>query len=285
MSSPKNWYDENLYTSWRQSFEVGKELFREKTEFQDMIIFENPIYGRVLALDSVIQTTEKDEFVYHEMLTHVPIYAHGAAKKVLIIGGGDGGILREVLKHKMVERAVMVEIDPTVVELSKQHLPTLSAGAFDNPKGEVIIDDGVKYMAQDGEKFDVIIVDSTDPVGPGEVLFRQEFYADCKKRLTERGILVTQNGVPFMQSDELTTTWTRMRPLFPDVSFFVAAVPSYVGGFMTLGWGSLDPANRANDVETIRKRFAADPIDTNYYTPEIHVACFALPNYVRKLMK
>ena len=172
------WVSETLHDGYQQRFEVSKVLFSEKTEFQDMVIFENPKFGRVLVLDGVIQTTEKDEFIYHEMMVHTPLLANGAAKRVLIIGGGDGGCLREALRHPGVEKVTMVEIDPTVVDLSREYLPMHSDGAFDDPRTDLVIADGLKYVAESAEKFDVIIVDSTDPIGPGEVLFTDAFYRD-----------------------------------------------------------------------------------------------------------
>lgn len=278
------WFEEKLYDDWRQTHLVEEVLFHEKTDYQDLIIFQSKGFGRVLALDSIVQVTEGDEFVYHEMMSHVPILAHGAARNVCIIGGGDGGVLREVLKHPGVEKATMVEIDPGVIELCTKYMPKISDGAFDNPRAEVIIADGIKFMAETERRFDVIIIDSTDPIGPGEVLFTEQFYKDCARCLTARGIVVNQNGVPAMQSDEIGMTLSRRRPYFKDAGFTVCAVPTYVGGFMALGWASHDPQARSHAVDTIRQRFAASPFKTRYYNPEIHVASFALPQFVRDLM-
>lgn len=279
------WFEEKLYDHWRQTFHVSDVLFHEKTEFQDLIIFEAPVFGRVLALDAVIQVTEGDEFVYHEMMAHTPILAHGDAKAVCIIGGGDGGVLREVLKHPGVEQAVMVEIDPGVIDLCTKYMPKISDGAFDNPRAEIIIADGIKFMAETDRKFDVIIVDSTDPIGPGEVLFTEAFYKDCAARLTERGIIINQNGVPSQQGDEVIMTLQRRRPYFRDTGFIVAAVPTYVGGFMALGWASHDPATRAVPAEEIRRRWqAAGSFKTRYYNPDMHAGAFALPQFVHDLM-
>jgi spermidine synthase len=277
------WVHEKLYPHWRQIYESTRTYFEARTEHQHLVIFDNPTFGRVMALDDVVQVTEGDEFVYHEMLTHVPMLAHGHAKRVLVVGGGDGGILREVLKHP-VEKAVLVEIDASVVAMSKEHLPGISKGAFDDPRTELVIADGVDYMARAEPKFDVIIIDSTDPVGPGEVLFTEDFYRNCAKRLTPGGILTCQNGVPYMQREELVYTQKRRRPHFADCAFFVAAVPTYVGGFMGLGWASHDPAHRARPVEEIRRRYQANPFPTQYYTPDIHVACFALPRFILDLL-
>ncbi len=275
------WYKETLYKEISQSFKIARVIHREKTAFQDLVIFENGLMGRVLALDGVIQLSEGDEFFYHEMMGHVPLIAHGSAKRVLIVGGGDGGLLREVLKHKGVERVVMVEIDRYVIELSRKYLPSLPGKAFEDPRGEIVIADGAKFVAETAERFDVIMVDSTDPIGPGEVLFTSEFYANCKRCMKPGGVMVTQNGVPFFQPDELSTTWQRLKPIFPDVSFFLVPVPTYYGSFMTLGWASLDQHYRRLAADEIERRFAAAGIDTRYYNAGIHQASFQHPNYIR----
>lgn len=280
----ETWFEEALHRNYGQRFLVTRTLFRQKTEFQELAIYETDAFGRVLALDGICQTTEKDEFFYHEMMAHLPILAHGEARKVLIIGGGDGGILEETLKHKSIEKVTMVEIDRAVIELTKQYLPSIPGKAFDDPRTELVIGDGVKFVADTEEKYDVVIVDSTDPIGPAEVLFQTDFYAQCRRCLTPRGIMVTQNGVPFIQLDEFTTTYKRLRPLFPDASFYFVAVPTYIGGSMSLAWASLDPANRNQSRETIAQRFAATKIDAKYYTPDIHVAAFAMPAYLKKLV-
>ncbi|MCI0733393.1 MAG: polyamine aminopropyltransferase, partial [Methylococcaceae bacterium] len=231
-------------------------------------------------LDGVIQTTERDEFIYHEMLTHVPAYAHGQVRDVLIIGGGDGGILREVLKHKSVGKVTQVEIDATVIETCRKYLPGHSDGAFDDRRVLIVIDDGFDYVRKCDRKFDLIISDGTDPIGPGEVLFTGDYYSACKRCLNPGGVLVTQNGVAFMQPDELSTTARRLRELFTDRYFYSAAVPTYVGGIMVFAWASDNPSLRRLPIEEIAKRGESDPIKTRYYNPAIHVASFALPQYV-----
>jgi len=280
----ETWFEETLHRGYGQRFLVTRTLFRQKTEYQELAVHETPAFGRILTLDGICQTTERDEFFYHEMMTHLPILAHGAARRVLIIGGGDGGILEEVLKHRAIERATMVEIDPAVIEIAKTYLPSIPGRAFEDPRTNLIIGDGVKFVADTDEKFDVIMVDSTDPIGPAEVLFQTDFYAQCKRCLSPRGILVTQNGVPFLQQDEFTTTYRRMRPLFPDAGFYFVAVPTYVGGLMSLAWASLDPANRQVDRAALAQRFAEARIDTRYYTPDIHAGAFAMPAYLQKLV-
>ncbi|WP_122569869.1 polyamine aminopropyltransferase [Pseudomonas viridiflava] len=278
-------YQETLYEGYGQRFRIEKMLHEVRTDHQHLVFFQNPRMGRVMALDGVIQTTEADEFIYHEMLTHVPILAHGAAKRVLIIGGGDGGMLREVAKHSTVEHITMVEIDGTVVEMCKEFLPTHSNGAFEDSRLNLVIDDGMRFVATTEEKFDVIISDSTDPIGPGEVLFSENFYQACHRCLNEGGILVTQNGTPFMQLSGVQTTAGRMNGLFADWHFYQAAIPTYIGGAMTFAWGATDKAYRKLPLETLRQRFAGSGIVTRYYNPEVHIGAFALPQYVLSAIK
>jgi spermidine synthase len=279
------WVNETLYPDWGQRFLVKQELARVQSAFQDIAIVDTTSHGRVMVLDGVIQITEADEFVYQEMLTHVPLLAHGDARAVLIIGAGDGGVLRRVLQHRGVQRAVMVEIDGEVIRLAKQFLPNIAGDAWNDPRAEVIVGDGIDYVkrAPDGA-FDAIIVDSTDPIGVGEVLFTEDFYANCARILTARGLVVNQCGVPFMQADELRETSARRAKFFPHVTAYVAAVPTYVGGFMTLGFAAKQPGLDAVDVATIRARAESAGVlgTTEYWTPELHAAAFQLPPYIRR---
>ena len=280
-----SWINESLYPDWGQRFRVKRELARVRSAFQDIVIFDSYSHGRVMVLDGVIQITEADEFVYQEMLTHVPLLAHGAAENVLIIGAGDGGVLRRVLRHGAVKRAVMVEIDGEVIRLSKEFLPNIAGDAWTDPRADVIVGDGIDYVRRAADaSFDAIIVDSTDPIGVGEVLFTDEFYQNCARILTSRGLIVNQCGVPAMQADELRDTSARRRAFFPHVTAYVAAVPTYVGGFMTLGWAGKDKSLTSLTVETIRARAAAAGIlgTTQYWTPEIHVGAFNLPPYIAR---
>ncbi|UWQ48192.1 polyamine aminopropyltransferase [Leisingera caerulea] len=277
------WVTEGLHAHYAQRLRVDEMLYDSNTEHQRLKVFQNGQFGRILTLDDVVQTTEGDNFIYHEMLTHVPILAHGNAKRVLIIGGGDGGMAREALRHTPVEHVTMVEIDAGVVDFSKEYLPMLSDGAFDDPRLNLVINDGALFMKENTEKFDVIIVDSTDPIGPGEVLFTDTFYGHAARSLTEDGIIVTQNGVPFMQGDELTGTLRAFQALFADASCYLATVPTYAGGPMAFGWGSHSDKARNVSLADLEERFAAAGIETGYYNPEVHKAAFALPNYVKKL--
>ncbi len=278
-----SWINETLYPDWGQRFLVKREFARVQSDFQDIAVFESYSHGRVMVLDGVIQITERDEFVYQEMLVHVPLLAHGAAANVLIIGAGDGGVLRRVLQHRSVKQAVMVEIDGEVIRLSKEFLSDIGGDAWSDKRADVIVGDGIDYVKRASDaSFDAIIVDSTDPIGVGEVLFTDEFYANCARILTERGLVVNQCGVPFMQADELRETSARRARFFLHVTAYVAAVPTYVGGFMTLGWAAKDASLTRVGVEEIRERAAAAGIlgSTRYWTPEIHVGSFNLPPYI-----
>lgn len=271
---------ETLYDAYGQEFRVDEMLYEVKTEHQHVNIFHNATFGRVMVLDGVVQTTEKDEFIYHEMLTHVPILAHGRVRTVLIIGGGDGAMLREVVRHGCIDQITLVEIDAQVIDLCRTYLPNHSQGAFDDPRVRIVIDDGSKFVRTCGDRFDVIISDSTDPIGPGDALFQEDFYARCKHCLTPGGILVTQNGVAFLQLEEVRTTARRLDRLFTDWHFFGASIPTYIGGIMAFAWASDNRELRRVTIETLSDRYAASGIRARYYTPEIHRAAFALPQYI-----
>jgi spermidine synthase len=277
-----NQFAETLYDSYGQVFSVDKVYFENKTDHQHLVIFENAKFGRVMALDGIVQTTQVDEFIYHEMLSHVPILAHGAATDILIIGGGDGGMLREVCKHSTVERITQVEIDQQVIDMCISYLPAHSNGAYDDPRVSIVIDDGAHFVNTTGQRFDVIISDSTDPIGPGGALFTQDFYAACKACLKPGGVMVTQNGVAFMQLDEVTTTYSRLSKVYADSSFYSAAVPTYIGGIMTFAWGTDSDSLRQQPLSVLQHRYQSATLETRYYAPEIHQASFALPRYIQQ---
>jgi spermidine synthase len=272
------WYEEAYQAHWRQRFEVEEYVYRGRTDYQEAIVFESPLLGRVLVLDGLVQTTERDEFIYHEMISHVAIMAHGAAQDVLIIGGGDGGTLEEVLKHQGVARATMVELDPGVVELARTYLPRISRGAFDDPRTELIFGDGVRFVADSGRQFDVIIVDSTDPFGPGAVLFTAAFYADCRARLRPGGILVAQSGNPFVERARLDACLARLGAVFRDTSFILTSVPAYVGGPFVFAWACDDTGKRALSAGDLGAR--PMPAGLRCYTPAVHAAAFVHPPWL-----
>jgi spermidine synthase len=284
----KRWIPETLFDDlgFRMSYQVERVLYEMQTEHQHLVLFEHKFFGKTLMLDGATQITKKDEFIYQEMMSHVPLFAHGNARDVLIIGGGDCGIAEEVLKHKSVQRLTQVEIDASVVEFAKEHFPEFTKPVFADKRFESVIDDGMKYVARTDRRFDVIIVDSTDPQGPGKVLFSTRFYAACKRCLTKGGVMVTQNGVPIFQPGELSAGVTKFRKLFADGSCYVAAIPTYVGGHMAMGWATDNRRLRLLPVKTIAERYRkAGRFRTQYWTPEVHAAAFAVPRFIADLVE
>lgn len=289
LATDGRWYTETLHENIRQTFRITDTVFRDQTGLQDLVIFDTPGFGRVLALDGVIQTTTRDEPAYHEMLVHVPILGHGRAEEVLIVGGGDGGAAREALKHAGVKRVTLVEIDRSVVDLCREYLPTLSDGAFDDPRLDLVIADGCQFVKETDRRFDVIVIDSTDPIGPGAVLFTQEFYADCKRCLTPGGVMTVQGGVPLLQPDELKTIMANLAPSFAVATAYTTVVPTYHGGFMSLGYATDDPSRvwltAAEATSRAAASLGADALAAlAYYTPDHHPAAFALPKFIRDIV-
>jgi spermidine synthase len=275
----ERWVEETLHRGFRVRLKAERVLFDSETEHQRLVIFDNADFGRVMMLDNVVQLATKDDFVYHEMMAHVPLFAHGKAKRALIIGGGDGGVLREALRHPELEQVTLCEIDRSVIDLCREHFPEISAGAYDDPRTRIVIADGTKFVAETPDRFDVIMVDSTDPIGPGAVLFTREFYADCARCLQPGGLLVTQNGLPFLQADELKQSISYFRTLFADAFAYLATTPSYFGGPMSYGWASDNADLRQHRRRKIERRYEkAGSFTTRYWSPSVHVAAFALPN-------
>jgi spermidine synthase len=283
MAEAKRWIAETLFDDlgFRMTYQVEKVLYELQTEHQHLVLFEHQFFGKMLMLDGATQVTSRDEFVYHEMMTHVPLFAHGSAREVLIVGGGDCGIAEEVLKHPEVARLTQVEIDASVVQFSKEHFPEFTRPVLTNKRFDLVIDDGMKYVARTDRRFDVIIVDSTDPLGPGKILFSQKFYAACKRCMRPGGVLATQNGVPLYQPSELTSSISKFRRLFADGTCYVAAIPTYVGGHMAMGFATDNPRLRQTPVRTIADRHRkAGGFKTKYWTPDVQAAAFALPRFI-----
>lgn len=275
-------FTEAVHDGWGQSFRIDRLLHYEKTALQELVIFDNACFGRVLALDGLVQLTERDHHVYHEMIAHVPVVAHGAVREVLVIGGGDGGVLREVLRHEGV-RVTLVEIDARVIETARAHLPFVCGDAFDDPRAEIVIGDGLAYVRDTDRRFDVIVVDSTDPIGPSAALFGEKFYRDCRRCLNPGGVAVTQAGVPFFQGPQIAAAHALRAGLFAHATAYLAAVPTYTGGPIALGFAS-DADLAPGDLAVLRERWAATGLATRYYAPDVHVGAFALPPDVRRLI-
>ncbi|MEE8309522.1 MAG: polyamine aminopropyltransferase [Hyphomicrobium sp.] len=274
------WVEETFHPHWRVRLEADEILHELKTEHQDLVIFKNKTWGTVLMLDGVCQLTTSDEFVYHEMMVHVPLMAIDAPKQVLVVGGGDGGVLREVLKHPTVERAMLCEIDRTVIDTALKFYPEIPGNAFDDERTVVVIADGCKFVAETDERFDAIIVDSSEPIGPSAVLHTREFFADCRRALKKDGILVTQNGLPFLFPDHLASTTQTFASLFDNVAPYLCTQPCYFGGPFALNWASDQDEHLEIPEKWLAKRQDKRGITTKYWTPAVHNAAFALPAYV-----
>ncbi len=280
----KKWFFEDLYPSLKISYKIEKEFYRRRSSFQKIEIFKNPLMGRVLALDGIVQTTEKDEFIYHEMLTHIPLMSHPNPKKVLIIGGGDGGVLREVLKYP-VEKVTMVEIDRKVIETSKKYLRNICQRSFESKKLELIIEDGAKFVQNTKEKFDVVIIDSSDPIGPAKILFKKKFYQDIRKILSKKGMMTRQTGSTFYQEDEMAENFKISKEIFKYTFLYLIAIPSYIGGFFSLLYSSSTINPVKINKNFLKRKIKNLNLKTKYYNPDIHISCFLLPEYIKKTLK
>lgn len=272
------WIKEGQIENAAMTYKIKETLVRKQTEFQDLAIVDTYCFGRMLLLDGIVQTTIEDEYVYHEMIAHIPLFTHPNPEKVLVVGGGDGGAIREVLKHPSVKKAVLCEIDGCVVEECTKYLPEISC-ALSNPKCEVFIGDGIKYVHEHKNEFDVIIVDSTDPFGAAEGLFGGSFYKELAECLTPDGIFVAQTETPFYLPEVVKKVFKDAQAVFPVTKLFMAAIPTYPGGYwsFTIGSKKYDPeeANLPMDIG----------FNTKYYTKKIHKASFALPKYVEELIR
>jgi spermidine synthase len=251
---------ETLYKGYSQSFELkGPPLVDERSAFQHILIFDTPLNGRVMVLDGNVQITERDECAYSEMLTHVPMLEHGAVERVMIVGGGDGAIAEEVLKHAAVREVELVDIDGRVIELCRQHFASISGPAFADPRLKVHAVDAFPFLKEEraAARYDLVIADRPDPVGPAGVLFAEEFYRLVERALRPGGVAVFQNGVPFYQPDELADTHRLFRRLFAHHGVYLSVVPTYVGGFMALTWFGRERALGGVAPEVIARRYAA----------------------------
>ncbi|MEC2072810.1 polyamine aminopropyltransferase [Alkalihalophilus marmarensis] len=272
------WFTEKQTERFGITAKIKRTLHSEKTDFQQLDVVETEEFGNMLVLDGMVMTTEKDEFVYHEMVAHVPLFTHPNPKHVLVVGGGDGGVIREVLKHPSVERATLVEIDGKVIEYSKKYLPSI-AGALDDARVDVQVDDGFMHIAKAENEYDVIMVDSTEPVGPAVKLFEKGFYEGISRALKEDGIFVAQTDNPWFHKDLITQVQRDVREIFPITRLYTANIPTYPSGLWTFTIGS----KMHDPLEVADERF--HEIETNYYTKELHKASFALPKFVSDLVK
>ena len=277
------WFSEAHTENAKFSIRVEKQIFSAQSEFQRIDIFDSPEFGRFLTLDGLMMCTEKDEFIYHEMITHIPMSVHRKARDILVIGGGDGGAVRELCRYDRVRSIHLVEIDPDVIAACKEHLPQ-TACKLDDARVRIFCEDGLRFIRSREDAYDLVIVDSTDPFGPGEGLFTKEFYGNCFKALRENGVMVNQHSSPFYPPDAVAMQRSHRRIVqsFPVSRVYQAHIPSYPSGHWLFGFASkgLHPV-RDFDVAA----WNALGLVTRYYTPALHVGCFALPAYVEQLLR
>ncbi|MCF7916871.1 MAG: polyamine aminopropyltransferase [Candidatus Omnitrophica bacterium] len=277
------WFYETIHSQIRLGIK-GKTIYKKKTGHQDCRIYQTKDFGKVLLLDGAIQTTEADEHIYHEMLTHPLLLTHPSPKSVLVIGGGDGGVIREVFKHA-VEEVIMVEIDKDVIQLSKKYLPKISKKSFSNKRLGLIIDDGAKYIKETPKRFDLVIIDSPDPIGPAKALFSKDFYKDVFKILTPQGLMIRQTGSTFLQPEVLKNNYRKIKNIFPHVSVQLAAIPTYIGGFFSFVVGSKKINLSKLNKSKIMKKYSGLNLKTKYYNPDIHFSSLKLTNDLMRLIK
>lgn len=276
------WFTEKNTDDVNFSIRVKKQLYSEKSYYQKIDILDTYEFGRVLVLDGYIMLTEKDEYIYHEMVTHIPMAVNPDMKNVLIIGAGDGGTLRELARYDTVENIDMVEIDGQVIEVCKEFLPQ-TACRFDDPRLSLYIEDGLKFVRRKNAEYDLIIVDSTDPFGPGEGLFTKEFYGNCFKALTDDGILINQHESTYYDSyvDMVKRTHKRIGSAFPVTMVYQAHIPTYPSGHWLFGFA----AKNLHPVYDLKaERWESLGLKTRYYNTDLHKGCFALPNYVKEVL-
>jgi spermidine synthase len=275
------WFTELHGNHYGITIKINKVLKSMKTKFQKLDVYDTEGFGRLLTLDDLVMVTERDEFVYHEMIVHVPFFCHNLPETVLIIGGGDGGTVREILKHKTVKHIDMVEIDEEVVKSAKEFFPTLSC-ELDNPKVKLHFKDGVEFVKNINNFYDVVIIDSTDPINVGEGLFTTEFYKNCYSALKEDGILTNQSESPFHNADWVKNIYEKLNKVFPIVKMYTASVPTYPSGL----WSFAFCSKSINPVDNFKEtRYDEYNLKLKYYNKDIHKASFAIPNFAKELIK
>lgn len=272
------WFTEKQTEHFGITGRVRRTLAQERTPYQDLLVVDTCQWGPMLLLDGMVMTTEVDEFVYHEMITHPALNTHGNPKKALVIGGGDGGSIRELIKYPTIEKAVLCEIDARVVENARKYLPSISC-ALDDPKVEVRFEDGIKHVQEHKNCYDIICVDSPDPIGPAVGLYEKDFYQYVYDSLTEDGIFVGQTESPLFNQKMLKRVHDAVSSIFPITRVMLAYIPTYPGGMWSFTMGS----KKYDPLEVVASKFPGYP--TRYYSPEIHKAAFVLPPFVQEIFK
>lgn len=277
----ENFYKEITPAGFGIAIKAKEVLFSEQSPFQKVeIIDTDSALGKILTLDDLMMTTEGDEYFYHEMIAHIPMMNHKEPKSVLVIGGGDGGTVREVLKHNTVEKVVLCEIDGMVIDACKKYLPTI-AGELDNPKVEILVEDAIEYIKTKENEFDIVLIDSTDPMGPGEGLFTEEFYTNVKKSLKKGGIVAAQSESPVVNKEEIKKMYNLLKKVFPITSTYTSPIPTYPGGYWAWAFCSeeVEPLSYIDE-----KRCEEITKTCKIYNKEYHMARFALPNFLKQLL-
>ncbi|HEX4028569.1 MAG TPA: polyamine aminopropyltransferase [Rhizomicrobium sp.] len=279
---------ERLHKGYAQSMQVTKVLADERSQYQHIRIFDTVANGRVMTLDDIVQITSRDESAYADMLTHLPMLEHGKVERVMIVGGGDLSIADEALKHKHVKEVVLVDIDGRVIALCKKLFGEVNAKAFRDRRMSVEVADAFEYLGRKSSKnrFDLIIADRPDPVGPGKALFGETFYDRVKGALRKGGYATFQTGVPFYQPWEITEALEELARFFPRSGLYLTVVPTYIGGFMALSWATKGgkPLGTQAGIKKAARAYKKARLKTDYYNPDVHAAAFALPQWIRKLV-
>jgi spermidine synthase len=276
------WFTEYHTKNARFSFKLDKPIISLKSEFQRIDVFDSYDFGRILVLDGYLMFTEKDEFIYHEMMTHIPMAVNPEIRDVLVIGAGDGGVVRELTRYDSIKRIDMVEIDKLVVDVCREHFPKTSC-KLDDPRVHIYYEDGFEFVRRKHDEYDLIIVDSTDPFGPGEILFTREFYGNCFKALKTSGIMVNQHESPYYPDDALAMqkAHKEIKSVFPIALVYQAHIPTYASGHWLFGFAS----KGLNPITDLNTGWNSLGLETRYYNTELHKGCFALPNYAKELLE
>ncbi len=270
----------DLTNDWTQTFQIKDKIISEQSSYQNITIFNNHSLGKVLMLDDIVQFSEKDEFIYHEMLVHVPMMIHPNPKNVLIIGGGDGACARELLKYPFIEKIIVVELDGKVVDLCKRHFGELAAGAFENPKVHLILDDGLNFIKKTDLSYDLIIVNSSDPLQHAKTLFQKDFYENCKNKLTPHGILVCQAGSPITQIELLKSFYKTLSKIYDSSHYYYTATPSQIGGIKAFSINFVNTPKNFTENKQINHRYNKIDSSLQYYNPAVHKSAFISPKYI-----
>ncbi len=270
---------EKLHSNIGQFIKIDKVIYKKKTKYQKIFIVNNKKLGKILILDNIIQTTEFDEFIYHEMICLIPIFSHPKPQKILIIGGGDGGCLKQIIKFKKIKSITLVEIDKKIISCSKKYLFKIHKNSFDDTRIKIINDDGIKFIKKNNKKFDIIIIDGTDPVGPGKKLFTNEFYYNCQKSLSENGIIVTQSGT-ILQKKQTLKNLKKIKKIFKYTGLYQSSIPTYYGGNMFFMWAS--QKINLKKINTNKLSSKINLYKFKYYNLMIHISSFALPQFIIK---